>query len=84
VAGASEPAQYPVADLRIDPDMAADGKEHLTPHSFQIFLSERLGGKVTQQTNFVSELERSVPKFYGTIAPFWARTCVAFQRRVRS
>ena len=63
--GASEPTQYPVADLRGDPDLAADGKEHLTPHGFHIFLSERLGGKFTQQTNFVSELERIVPKFYG-------------------
>ncbi|WP_299649422.1 hypothetical protein [uncultured Tateyamaria sp.] len=63
--GASEPTQYPVADLRVDPDLAAAGKEHLTPHGFHIFLSERLGGKFTQQTNFVSELERIVPKFYG-------------------
>jgi len=63
--GASEPTQYPVAGLRVDPDLAADGKEHLTPHSFHIFLSERLGGKFTQQTNFVSELERIVPKFHG-------------------
>ena len=63
--GASEPTQYPVADLRIDPDLATDGKEHLAPHGFHIFLSERLGGKITQQTPFVSELERYVPKFYG-------------------
>lgn len=65
--GTSEPTQYPIADLRVDPDLAADGKEHLTPHGFHIFLSERLGGKFNQQTNFVSELERIVPKFYGEI-----------------
>ncbi|MEL6202328.1 MAG: hypothetical protein AAFR39_08210, partial [Pseudomonadota bacterium] len=63
--GTSEPTQYPAADLRIDPDLAAAGKEHLTPHGFHIFLSERLGGKFAQQTNFVAELERIVPKFYG-------------------
>lgn len=63
--GTSEPTQYSIADLRTDPDLAAEGKEHLSPHSFSIFLSERLGGKFTQQTNFVSELERLVPKFYG-------------------
>ena len=63
--GASEATQYPVAELRNEPDLAMKGKEHLTPHGFHIFLSERLGGKFTQQTNFVSELERLVPKFYG-------------------
>lgn len=63
--GASEATQYSVEDLRVDPDLAADGKEHLTPHGFHIFLSELLGAKFTQQTNFVSELERIVPKFYG-------------------
>ncbi|MFD1159049.1 hypothetical protein [Roseovarius aestuarii] len=63
--GGSEPTQYPVADLREDPDLASEGKEHLASHGFHIFLSERLGGKFTQQTNFISELERIVPKFYG-------------------
>ncbi|WP_321447654.1 hypothetical protein [uncultured Cohaesibacter sp.] len=63
--GTSEPTQHPVSELRKDPNLAAEGKEHLRPHSFHIFLSERLGAKFTQQTNFVSELERLVPKFYG-------------------
>lgn len=63
--GASEATQYSVEDLRVDPELAAGGKEHLTPHGFYVFLSERLGAKFTQQTNFVSELERIVPKFYG-------------------
>lgn len=65
--GASEPTQYSVEELRSNPDIAASGKEHLSPHGFHIFLSERLGGKFTQQANFVSELERIVPKFYGEI-----------------
>jgi len=63
--GASEPTQHAVDDLRADPDLAAAGKEHLAPHGFHIFLSERLGGKFTQQANFIAELERVVPKFYG-------------------
>lgn len=65
--GASEPTQYAIEDLREDPDLAAQGKEHLVVRGFHIFLSERLGAKFTQQTNFISELERIVPKFYGEI-----------------
>ncbi len=63
--GGSEPTQYAVADLQGTPDLASEGKEHLTSHGFHIFLSERLGARFTQQTNFISELERIVPKFYG-------------------
>jgi hypothetical protein len=63
--GASEPTQHSIEDLRSNPDLAAEGKEHLTPHGFHIFLSEQLGGKFTQQTNFIAELERIIPKFYG-------------------
>lgn len=63
--GASEATQHQVEDLRVNPDLASEGKEHLTPHGFHIFLSEPLGGRFTQQTNFVAELERIVPKFYG-------------------
>ncbi|MEP5730889.1 MAG: hypothetical protein ABJL67_16155 [Sulfitobacter sp.] len=63
--GASEPTQHAVEDLRADPDLASEGKEHLAPHGFYIFLSEPLGTKFTQQTNFIAELERIVPKFYG-------------------
>lgn len=65
--GASEPTQYSVEDLRENPDLAAVGKERLSPHSFHIFLCERLGAKFTQQINFISELERLVPKYYGEI-----------------
>jgi len=65
--GASEATQYSLADLRANPDLAMTDKEHLTPHGFHVFLSERLGGKFAQQSNFVSELERLVPIFYGSI-----------------
>lgn len=65
--GASEATQHSLEELRADPDLATVGKEHLAPHGFHIFLSERLGGKFTQQSNFISELERVVPKFYGEV-----------------
>ncbi len=65
--GTSEPTQYSVSDLRNEPDLAAKGKEHLSPHSFHIFVSEKLGAKFMQQTNFVTELERIVPLFYGEV-----------------
>lgn len=65
--GASEPTVYPVTDLREDVQIASEGKAHLVAHSFQVFHSERLGAKFTQQSNFISELERMVPEFYGEV-----------------
>lgn len=65
--GASEPTQHSVENLRDNPDLATEGKAHLIPHGFYIFLSEQLGSKFTQQVNFIAEVERIVPKFYGEI-----------------
>ena len=56
-----------MAELREEMDQVLQGKSHLVAHSFDVYLSERLGGKVTQQTNFISELERMVPHFYGEV-----------------
>ncbi len=50
-----------------NPGMAAEGKEHLSPHTFHVFTSKRLAGKFAQQMNFISELEHEVPRFYGEI-----------------
>lgn len=63
--GASEATQHAFQDLRNDPELASEGKEHLVPHGFHLFASEQLGAKFTQQTNFIAELEVLVPKFYG-------------------
>ncbi|WP_114011119.1 hypothetical protein [Cohaesibacter intestini] len=65
--GASEPTQHLVSELRQNPDLASETKEHLVPHGFFVFLSENVGGKFTQQMNFIVELERIVPQFYGEI-----------------
>lgn len=65
--GTSEPTQYSVNQLRENVDSANEGKEHLVAHGFQIFLSEQLAGRFTQQTNFISELESLVPRFYTEI-----------------
>lgn len=63
--GKSEPTQYSFEELCANPDLAAKGKEHLVLHSFHVFVSSQLGAKFAQQTNFISELEAVVPKFYG-------------------
>ncbi|MEO0773171.1 MAG: hypothetical protein AAFZ04_08325 [Pseudomonadota bacterium] len=65
--GSAEPSSASVAELREDIQAAVVGKSHLVTHSFDVYLSERLGGKFTQQTNFISELERMVPHFYGEV-----------------
>lgn len=65
--GINDPTVHPVSELREDVQIVNEDKSHLVAHSFQVFYSERLGAKFTQQTNFISELERIVPFFYGTV-----------------
>lgn len=74
--GKSEPTQFPVSELKDNPDVAAEGKEHLAPHGFHVFISERLGARFTQQVNFIADLERVVPDFYrdvGSNLTAWQR-----------
>ena len=63
--GRSAPTQHMVAELVEDVSIAQDGKEHMAPASFHLFHSKRLGARFTQQANFIEELERLVPSFYG-------------------
>jgi len=63
--GKSAPTQHLVEELRADVKIATEGKEHLAPTGFFIFESKQLGGRFTQQTNFIAELEKLVPAFYG-------------------
>jgi hypothetical protein len=48
-------------------ELCNDGKEHLVAHGFHVFHSKRLGGRFTQQGNFIADLEAIVPDFYGTV-----------------
>lgn len=65
--GKSESTQFPVSELRDNIDIVDDGKGHLTAHGFHVFRSKRIGGRFTQQTNFIVDLEQIVPEFYGSI-----------------
>lgn len=62
--GRSAQTQHAVEDLRRDPGIVAEGKENLAPTSFQVFTSTHLGGRFTQQINFISDVERLAPAFY--------------------
>ena len=63
--GSSESTQFPVSELRANMDICEEGKKHLTPRAFHVFLSKRLGARFTQQSNFIADLEAIVPEFYG-------------------
>jgi len=65
--GASEPSQHLVSDLRLDVGICEEGKQHLVARGFHVFLSKRMGARFTQQTNFISDIEEYVPKFYGDV-----------------
>ena len=75
--GKNDPTQHSLAEIREDIDIVTSGKEHLAPHSFHIFRSQRLGGRFTQQTNFIADLEDCVPVFYrdvGSNLSAWKRS----------
>lgn len=65
--GTSPATQFSLSELRENPAICEEGKAHMTPHSFHIFLSRRLGARFTQQSNFISDLEEIVPQFYGDV-----------------
>lgn len=65
--GRSDASQFSLEALRTDPSICVVGKERLQVSSFYVFASKRLGAKFTQQLNFITELEKIVPSFYGNI-----------------
>ena len=75
--GKAESTQYLVSDLREKPELAEAENGHLSPHSFHVFRSKRLGARFVQQTNFIVDLEALVPSFYGEIGA----NLSAWQRR---
>ena len=64
--GTSAPTQHLVSDLRENVEVVNEGKEHLVTTSMHLFKSQNLGGRFTQQSNFIVDLEQIVPSFYGT------------------
>lgn len=62
--GKSEPTQHLVSDLKANPDVAAEGKDQLSPHSFFVFRSKQMGARFAQQVNFIIDLEEAVPTYY--------------------
>lgn len=62
--GRSEPTQFDHGALVEEPSLIEEGKSGLTVWRFDVFFSQRLGAKFTQQSNFIIELERIVPDFY--------------------
>ncbi|CUH53302.1 hypothetical protein [Shimia marina] len=65
--GASEPTQHLLSDLLENIEICEEGKQHLVSHGFHVFYSKRLGGRFTQQSNFIVDLEAIVPHFYGEV-----------------
>ncbi|MGB5862827.1 MAG: hypothetical protein WBG95_00845 [Sulfitobacter sp.] len=62
--GRSEATQFLLTDLVENPAICEEGKDGLQVLSFYLFVAKRLGAKLTQQMNFISELEVLVPWFY--------------------
>lgn len=65
--GRSEDTQFSFAELSENPQVCEEGKGKLQVHSFHIFYSRRIGAKFAQQANFIVELEKIVPDFYGAV-----------------
>ncbi len=65
--GRSEATQFACKDLAAEPGLTEQGKAGLQVASFHVFISRRLGGRFTQQVNFISDLETVVPEFYRAV-----------------
>lgn len=65
--GRSEATQFSFEALSEDTSIVEKDKGSLQVLSFHIFIARRLGGRFTQQVNFVSDLEEIVPEFYREI-----------------
>lgn len=65
--GRSDPTQHPYTDIAADPSIVERDKSGLQVLSFQLYFAKRLGGRFTQQTNFIVDLETVVPQFYREI-----------------
>jgi hypothetical protein len=65
--GASGPTQHLVSELRETIDICDEGKQHLVAHGFHVFLSRHMGARFTQQVNFISDIEETIPQFYGEV-----------------
>lgn len=65
--GKASPTMYSIQELRENPELASKDREHLSPHSFRIVKSVRLGARFTQRLNFIVEIEKIVPEFYRDI-----------------
>lgn len=65
--GRSENTQFPLSELRANPGILDEGKEHLQVVAFHVFKSRRFGARFTQVSNFITDLEKLVPEFYDEI-----------------
>lgn len=65
--GRSDATQFSYSDIMENSSIIEDGKNELQVLSFHIFISRRFGGRFTQQTNFIADLEKAVPEFYRLI-----------------
>ena len=75
--GKAEPTQHLVSEIKENADIVSELRDHLTPHSFHIYRSKRLGSRFTQQANFIVDLEALVPSFYrevGSSLSAWLRS----------
>ena len=65
--GRSEATQFAYEDVLEEPAIIHHGKQGLNVLGFQVFISRRLGVRFTQQSNFIVDLEKTVPEFYRLI-----------------
>ena len=81
--GRSEATQFNVSQLRDDSSIVEQDKEHMQVLSFHVFLSKRLGARFTQQMNFITDLEETVPEFYADVGSglsAWKRSAPQIKR----
>jgi hypothetical protein len=59
--------QHALAELRENPDIAAEANKEKQPHGFEVCVVQQLAGRFAQRKNFIADLEQLAPMFYESV-----------------
>lgn len=68
--GRAAPTQFPLSELRTNPDLASGGNGAMAVLSFEVLMAKDLGSKFTQRRNFVAELVSGASDFHANVGAF--------------
>jgi len=65
--GRAQPTQATVPQAKENPDIIEKDRKHLQVSGFEVLAVHKMGARLGQQANFISDLESFVPDYYEVI-----------------